>query len=151
LHWQNSSQIWVTLNLELPNDRHLTPELVSNIFNTHPIGIKWEGGRNCQTTTRSSGYRHHQSSKSVFLACTHWCQEMEEVKEISGTSTQLKTINLTNIVTNVEVLEFGPTLSWKSYIVAREVYSNKLVTGSVKSSKERKNVNSKFRSDWTSF
>jgi hypothetical protein len=72
---------------------------------------------------------------------------MEEVKEISGTSTQLKTINLTNIVTNVEVLEFGPTLSWKSYIVAREVYSNKLVTGSVKSSKERKNVNSKFRSD----
>jgi hypothetical protein len=72
---------------------------------------------------------------------------MEDVEEISGMSTQPKTRNLTNVVISVEVLEFGLALSSKSYVVAKEVHSNKLVTRSVKSPKERKNVKFKFGSN----
>jgi hypothetical protein len=72
---------------------------------------------------------------------------MEDVEEIGGMNTQLKTRILTDVVISVEVLEFGPTLSSKSYVVAMEVHSNKLVTRSVKSPKERKNMKSEFGSN----
>lgn len=69
---------------------------------------------------------------------------MEDIEEISGMSTQPKTRNLINVVPNIEVLE---ALSSKSYIVAMETHSNKLVAENVESRKERKNVKFKFGSD----
>jgi len=73
---------------------------------------------------------------------------MEDIEEINETRTQpenLKAIGyLTHNATNVEILEFGLTLSSKSYNVTKEVHSGETITKSIKSTKEEQNVESEF-------
>jgi hypothetical protein len=73
---------------------------------------------------------------------------MEEIKEINETRTQpenLKAIGyLTHNATNVEILEFGLTLSSKSYTITKEAHFGETITRNIKSTKKRKNMESEF-------
>jgi hypothetical protein len=75
-------------------------------------------------------------------------KEMEDIEEINETRTQLENLKaigyLTHNVTNVEILEFGLTLSSKSYIVTKEAHSSETITRSIKSTKEGQNMESEF-------
>jgi hypothetical protein len=56
-----------------------------------------------------------------------------------------------DVVTIIVVLEFGPVSSPKSYIIMKETHFGRMVTKSVKSPKEKKNIKSESRVDSISF
>jgi hypothetical protein len=63
---------------------------------------------------------------------------MEDVEEIDGMNTQLKTSKkpFTHIVISVEILKFGLALSSKSYSFTKEAHFGQMIIKIVKSSEE---------------
>jgi hypothetical protein len=68
---------------------------------------------------------------------------MEDIEEINGMTKNLKaTKKFAHVVVGIVILEFGSTLSLKSYIVIKEAHFNKMITETIKSMEEGPNQSS---------